>query len=595
MQPMETFLLKRTALVLLLSCSSLAVSFAQSAERTLLRTADLGMPVQAYALVDNKAFLAPEDAQPALDAFSGNLVLSEGPMFTMPAKFKSNKVLGKDPQVFPGVTLAFTTVGDDLVPETQDVIRNGTTPDGKSFWDIIVQPGKVWSEGADKGWSRASFPFSLMNSIEGETHNGVATFLYRNGEVSNLRYQILTQTSPFYVEDYFTASGSVPATYQPGKLADEDALKALHSKAMAIREPLQPWSDLDAKYGKDKLIGFDSKIKPGEIVLDGLSIDGNFYLKSCPTPAGDLPYCDRQRFGVWSVTKSAGNTAAMLAIAEKYGPGIFDTKLVDYIAEARDVAGWKDVTFGDALNMATGVGYGSDKAEPAAISEPFGDVYYAWYEGRTTKDKIDALLKGAKPYPWGAGKVARYRDEDMFLLGVAMTRYLQAKEGPEANVWDFLRREVYEPIGIYYAPINKTIEADPKNDQALMAYGFYPTIGDLIKIARLYQNGGNFQGRQILNAEKLADIMPAKQAVGLATGNPEKPQYYKAFWRSVYKAPSGCSFSYPLMDGWGENYVMLLPRDVTIFRLAKNWDGDPSAGNLENMTEVAGKLKDLCD
>ncbi|MBL0373083.1 serine hydrolase [Rhizobium sp. KVB221] len=557
--------------------------------------ADIAEPVRAHALIDNSAFLPPADAQVAHEAFSGTLGIGEAPMFTIPVEFKSDQVLGKDPQLFPGVALSFVSIGDNLVPQTQDIIRNGSLGGGRSFWDIIVQPGKVWSEATDDGWSRASFPFSLMNSIEGETHNGVATFLYKGTQVSRIRYQILTQTSPFYVEDYFTASGALEAAYKPGKLLEEASIKATYETSQAVAEKILPWSELEKKFGKDKLAGFDSKIRPAEIVLDGLSIDDSFYLKSCPTPVGELPFCDRQRFGVWSVTKSAGNTAAMLAIAEKYGPEIFDTRLVDYITEARDAPGWKDVTFGDALNMATGMGNGSDKATPAAISDPLGKAYYAWYEARTTKDKIDALLKGAKPYPWGPGKVARYRDEDMFLLGVAMTRYLQSKEGPAANVWDFLKREVYQPIGISYAPINKTIEADPKQDQPLMAYGFYPTIGDLIKIARLYQNGGKFQGRQIFNAQRLADLMPAKQAVGLATGNPEKPEYYKAFWRSSYKAASGCTFSFPIMDGWGENYVLLLPKDVTVFRLAKNWDGDAGAGELGNMTAVAGRLKDLCD
>ena len=90
------------------------------------------------------------------------------------------------------------------------MIRAGTGPDGRSYWDIIVQPGRVWSDPADGGWSRASFPFSLMHSIEGETHNGVATFLYKGAEVSTLHFQIVQQTSPYYVVDFFTASGNVP-------------------------------------------------------------------------------------------------------------------------------------------------------------------------------------------------------------------------------------------------------------------------------------------------------------------------------------------------------------------------------------------------
>jgi hypothetical protein len=182
----------------------------------------------------------------------------------------------------------------------------------------------------------------------------------------------------------------------------------------------------------------------------------------------------------------------------------------------------------------------------------------------------------------------------MFLLGAAMTGFLKTKEGADANIWSFVQREVYEPIGIHYAPTNKTIEADPATDQPLMAYGYYPTVGDLVKIARLYQNGGKFKGKQILNAEKLADILPAADAVGLPTGDAESPYYRKGFWRAKLASKNGCSFYYPLMEGWGKNLISLMPGGVTTIRLAKNWDGDATAGNLESLASVADRLKDFC-
>jgi CubicO group peptidase (beta-lactamase class C family) len=176
---------------------------------------------------------------------------------------------------------------------------------------------------------------------------------------------------------------------------------------------------------------------------------------------------------------------------------------------------------------------------------------------------------------------------------VALTNYLKTKEGPDANVWAYIAREVYGPLGIHYAPTNKTIEANSKDDQPLMAYGYYPTIGDLIKIARLYQNGGKLGDKQLLNAEMLADIKPSADPVGLPTGVEQKPYYRKAFWRAHYQSDD-CSFYYPIMDGWGENYVLLMPKGVTAFRLAKNWDGDPGAGDLRSMAAVGNKLKAFC-
>ncbi|TXH36363.1 MAG: hypothetical protein E6Q98_11770 [Rhodospirillaceae bacterium] len=161
-------------------------------------------------LAENYWFLPGADAKPALQDFTGTLVLQEAEMGTNPAKFTSRKVLGKDPKIFPAVRLSFFTYKGDLVPVTQDVIRAGSTPAGHSFWDIIVQPGQVWSEPGDGGWSRAAFPFSLVHSVEGETHNGIATFLYRGGKVSNLRFQVVQQTAPYYIVDYFSAWGSAP-------------------------------------------------------------------------------------------------------------------------------------------------------------------------------------------------------------------------------------------------------------------------------------------------------------------------------------------------------------------------------------------------
>ena len=50
------------------------------------------------------------------------------------------------------------------------------------------------------------------------------------------------------------------------------------------------------------------------------------------------------------------------------------------------------------------------------------------------------------------------------MLGVAMDRYLKSREGPAAGIWSMLEREVFLPIGIHYAPINRTIEADGGRD-----------------------------------------------------------------------------------------------------------------------------------
>jgi hypothetical protein len=245
--------------------------------------------------------------------------------------------------------------------------------------------------------------------------------------------------------------------------------------------PVDTWQALANRVGGDKLAGFDGAMNPSDIVLSGLDYHGKFYLEQCRSAAGPLPWCDRARFGVWSATKSLANATALLHLAQKYGPSVFDLKIRDYVPEAARYPAWNEVRFDDAINMATGIGNGSTQLEPNEAEDGYIDpLYDTWYEARSAHAKIAALLRDGHVYPWGPGKVTRYRDQDMFILGVAMDRFLKSKEGASADLWTMLRREVFEPIGIHEAPTNRTIEAGDAPGQPMMAYGYYPTISDLV-------------------------------------------------------------------------------------------------------------------
>ncbi|AGT10926.1 serine hydrolase [Paracoccus aminophilus] len=578
-----------------------STALGHAAPRTDLSAAQLRAPAAEAGteaatetrLVENAAFVAPEGAAAASDGFEGTLHLGETLMTTEPAKLKSDNLLGKDPAYFPKIAISFTTVNGNLVPLTQDVIRAGSLPEGKSFWDTIVQPGAVWSEPGDDGWNRASFPFALMHSIEGETHNGVATFLYKGSEVSAVRMQIVNQTAPFYVEDRFTAAATLPASFSPEVTGDAKAARQTFEAAEKDAYPTAPWSEFVAKYGQEVADGFDGTIGADERVAAAITVDGTMYVKYCPTPMGELPYCARQRFGVWSVTKAATNEMAMLSLAQKFGAGIYDQKLVELIPEAKGLEGWDRVTLGNLVNMSSAMGYGSHQAKPYTVSDPFDDHYYAWYEAPTTADKLAVLLPAAKPYPWLPGEVIRYRDEDMFLLGVGLTRVVQ-KHG-YANVWDYLEKEVYGPIGIHYAPTNKTIESEPSKDQSLMAYGYYPTLGDMAKLAELIHQDGKFGGKQILSAEKVKELQPREGHIGLPTGERERPYYHEAFWYSQMDSKWGCALYYPAMTGFGANYVAIFPKDITTIRIAKNLDNTRPSRTMDNFEETADAIADLCE
>ena len=115
-----------------------------------------------------------------------------------------------------------------------------------------------------------------MNSIEGETHNGLATFLYKDGRVSNLRFQIVQQTAPFYIKQDFVAAGLVRATLAPAATDQLSTLRRIHEADRSDAVPIADWSELAAKAGSAKLTGFDGPMRATDIVLSGLDYKVRF-------------------------------------------------------------------------------------------------------------------------------------------------------------------------------------------------------------------------------------------------------------------------------------------------------------------------------
>jgi Beta-lactamase len=590
----------RQSLALILSALTFGGAHCAIAATARIDAAELLSPAWSGETIPNTAFIPASDAAKARQPFLGTLRLTETQMTTQPAVFAPPSVLGRNPQLFPGVAISFFTDKGDLVPFTQDVIRYGSGTQGRSYWDIIVQPGRVWSEPDDGGWSRAGFPFALVNSIEGETHNGLATFLYRDGRVSNLRFQIVQQTAPFYIKDDFVAAGLVPATFTLAATVHLGSLMRDYEADRIDAVPIAGWSELAAKVGSAKLVNFDGTMPASDIVLSGLDYQGTFYLKECQSAGGPLPWCDRARFGVWSATKALANETALLRLAEKFGPSVFDLKIADYVPQAARYPGWRNVRFEDAINMATGIGNGSTRREPNDTSDGYLDASYSrWYEARSTQEKVAALLADGRVYPWGPGQVTRYRDQDMFILGVAMDRFLKSKEGPTADIWSMLRQEVFASIGIHHAPTNRTIEADGSAGHPLMAYGYYPTLSDMVLIARLYQNGGKHGDRQILYAPRIRELLAGPNPRGLPTGEKlpaGETTYTNAFWITSYVAPDDCRVFYPRMIGWGGNIVALMPGGLTGIRLAKSGEtADHSEVDTGGMAQAANSLSKFCN
>jgi hypothetical protein len=570
----------------LLGLAALAASASAQPATARITADELLKGIEPSGLVPNDWFMPSTAAGPAKHPFHGTIRLSEAQMSLDP-DVSFGMIFGKDPTVFPAVSLSFFTDKGRLVPTTQDVIRVGSLPGGTSYWDVIVQPGRVWAEPGEKHWSRASFPFALVHSIEGETHNGIATFLYNGQRVSHVRFQKVQQTAPYYVYPYFDSWGVTSAKVTRNDVRHLGRLRHAWRQELRHRLATAPWEKLEEMVGSDALEGFDGYIPADEVIVSGLLYKGVLYRHEASTAAGPYPYTDEMRYGVWSVTKSAGNAIALFRLAQKYGPGILDERIVDYLPEAADYPGWEDVTFFDMANMASGHGFGSLVSDPNDMFSGYLDGdYAAWYEAPSKAEKVVFSLD-QPVFPWAPGTVARYRDQDAYLYGVAMDAYLKAHEGPDADLWEMVRDEVYRPIGVFHAPMNRTIEPDGSMDQAMMAYGYYPTLSDLARISQLLQRHGRWHGRQILYQPLVDQVRFGDEPRGFSTGTmvADGEELYNFNYYMTPYTPEGDGMTYTqAMHGWGANLVLLLPKGMVGLRMAKNWSG---AAGVEDTTPMA--------
>ena len=314
---------------------------------------------------------------------------------------------------FPDFSAAFYTVDGYLVPVERDVIRSPSLA-----WDIVLSPGRVWSEPGDNGWSRASFPFVLVGRAIANSHNGIATFLYKEDSVSNLQFQIVQEST--HSGSRFDAWSRVPLTYVPGAIDEAPSLEDAFVRELEQRIPTEPLASL---LTVDDLVEIDRGLL--EVTVTGLLDNGVLYRSPCQTRFGDFPYCDDMRHHVYSVAKTATAALALLWLAEKYGPGVFDLKIVDYLDVTADHDGWNDVTFRDAINMATGIG---DKA-PERTDKFYADNRHAqarFLGADAASEKLEAAFLGGN-YDWGAGEVVRYNDMHTFVLAAAMDAYLKKR------------------------------------------------------------------------------------------------------------------------------------------------------------------------
>jgi hypothetical protein len=521
-------------------------------------------------LVDNR-FYAPDAASAAaLHELMGNLDISATAM-----SVSNGETTGRNS--FPALSVRFLTVGEILLPLQRNVIFGNT----QGSWDIILSPGKVWSEPNDMGMSRASFPFTLVTNQWNEAHNGIATFLFDNVSVSNIHFQVVQDTALWNKPDFW---GVAQANYSPELIANAAQIEQDFLDELGERVEVRAWTDLANDYPGADVSAFTRNISSADISASGILVDNTLYLHSANSRFGAYPYPFEMRHGVFSVTKSSQAGLTMLRLAQLYGEQVFDLFITDYLNVTATHSGWNGVTFGHALSMVTGVGdrYPDPNAQVTFADENDEDSSI-WRSTWNTYPKTSKLAAafGYGDYPWAPGQIVRYNTAHTFILGAAMHSFYESMEGPGANVWQMMQDDVYRPIGINVMPTIQTVDSEPI---PIYGFGLFLNAYDTARITQLLSNDGAYNGQQILHRDrtrqstyKTADPGYATYAaVPILSGN-QRTNYLNSFWSFTLSVPSVCTVRIPFMWGYGGNFVVILPNGVSAFRYADGDVHDPAA------------------
>jgi hypothetical protein len=530
--------------------------------RTVLTYDELMQGFISTSPANEAALTIPESAAPPAHIFEGRLELIGEDVIG------EILILRGDPNQEPEVShlpeFDFELVQSQgyLVP-----VQRGLIITSHPYWNYILEPGRVWQESQDHGYSRASLPFALVWKGSNAILNGTMTFLFNGEGISRLWYQVTQETTVDFGADMW---GLLKASYHPGAVRDSLQIKAAFTRELADRFPTKPIEQLSQDYPGVDIAAFGRGVSPKSMTWFGFVINGVNYVGGCQTRYGVYPYCEYMRAPSYSTSKSAFVSIAMMRLAQKYDQDVASLLIKDYVPEAADSPGdWSEVTFNNVLDMATG----NYQSAGNMVDEEHWDNPF--WTGEYYDEKIAAAFDWPHSAPPGTQWV--YRTSDTFIVTRAMQNYLVTLEGPKADIFEFVVDEVYKSLKM--GPGVFTILRTRDNNwqgEPYGGYGMWWTTDDLAKISSLLNvQNGVIESDQILQPGMLSSALQRDpDDRGVNRGGQGK--YNNAFWADRYKAGFDCEFWVPEMLGYSGIVVALFPNGSMYYYASDNreftWD-----------------------
>jgi hypothetical protein len=186
-------------------------------------------------------------------------------------------------------------------------------------------------------------------------------------------------------------------------------------------------------------------------------------------------------------------------------------------------------------------------------------------------------IAAAFDWPHGAEPGTRwvYRTFDTFILTRALHNYLQSLDGSRADIFNFLVKEVFQPLRINPGT-HTTLRTRDNNwqGQPYGGYGLWWIQDDIAKITNfLNVDQGRVGDEQLLHPDYLAAAMqdnPMDRGVEINS----RAKYNNAFWAQRYdqREGFGCEFWVPHMLGYSGIVIVMMPNGSSYYYASDNRD-----------------------
>jgi hypothetical protein len=471
---------------------------------------------------------------------------------------------------------------------------------GGTYWNYIIGVGRAWSETTDNGYTRASFPFAIVQVGQNCLHNGVMTFLFNKNaspKISHVAYQIDAEGCPTF---QFDMAGQLAATYTPATVPNDAAIETAEATEVTNRLPVKPFTALATDFpssGINTSAILAQYTYPNSVTTYGVVINGINYNSGCatrhtsstspstPNGLGYYPYCSEMRMPSYSTAKSAFASLGMMRLGELYGSGVYTQDISTWVPQYVDGGVWTNVTFGNASDMATGnyISSGYEVDENSSTTTTF-------LNATSYASKIaDAITPF--PHKVAPGTTWVYQSVASFIETQAENAYLKSQQGSSADLFTMMKTDVYTPLNMSqgFMVTERTDNAqNPSTSGAITGapagyFGLFYNIDDMAKIGSFIDAGtGVINGNQVIDPTRLQDALYKTSNPGLtvpcAVTTCNSSNLYD--WHFVYnhnfwgKVVTNAEYStihcttyptIPFMSGYGGITIMMFPNGATYY------------------------------